>query len=190
VQPLSLFTARMVMAKMRLCAVATMMVILAAGCTSKPKDAAVATAGDGPGGVARASGSGGSDTDKMIAYARCMREHGVPMSDPQVGEDGGIKIDAEVDPQTMEKATDACRTLNPGARGNQDSVDPDAFERSYEFARCMRQNGVGDFPDPGQRGEFNVPPEAERDPDFATATRTCQVENPWTGASPTPGSGR
>src|SRR3712207_9322153 len=55
--------------------------------------------------------------DAATKFARCMRENGVDMPDPQVGEDGGLIIrgpgapgaEVKVSVQQMRKADEACR---------------------------------------------------------------------------------
>jgi hypothetical protein len=56
---------------------------------------------------------------------------------------------ASVDPNTpaYEKAMDACRDLVPsGFTGNGRSSEQQ--DAALEFAKCVRDNGVPDFPDP------------------------------------------
>lgn len=64
------------------------------------------------------------DLDKMLAFAQCMREHGIPMDDPTA--DGGIRIqigstDAgsgaaapPINEQKLQAAHTACSSLLPG----------------------------------------------------------------------------
>jgi len=63
---------------------------------------------------------------QALAFAECMREHGVDMPDPRFDENGGIGImiggpDApRIDPETMQAAQEACGGLMgpvPGADG-------------------------------------------------------------------------
>lgn len=67
------------------------------------------------------------DQAKFLAYAKCMREHGVDMPDPEF-EGGGVKMRiggpgmAEVDQGTMDAAQKACQSalpqqMRPGAGG-------------------------------------------------------------------------
>ncbi len=71
----------------------------------------------GPGGGAPLSAE---DQEKFLAFARCMREHGVPMPDPEF-EGGGVKLKigepgrAELDRGKVEAAQKACRSILPEA---------------------------------------------------------------------------
>jgi hypothetical protein len=94
-----------------------------------------------------------------LDYAKCMREHGVDMPDPQFNTDGGgggvaIQIGgpgAEIDPEEMQAADDACKSIMEEIRGQFEPPDPEQLERmkqeALEFAECMREHGV-DMPDP------------------------------------------
>ena len=96
--------------------------------------------------------------DAALEFARCMREHGVDMPDPQVtegpgGQGGGvmIQIDGEFDQEEMQEAQEACQPIMESAVGSFEAPDPEEVERMQEqmidFAECMREHGI-DFPDP------------------------------------------
>jgi hypothetical protein len=101
--------------------------------------------------------AGGSPTSQMLAYAGCMRSHGVPtFPDP----DGSGEIPkAQVvsarrdDPARFDSADIACRHLLPSGGGNGETPaeiaqDWNAFRR---FTRCMRSHGVSNWPEPTSR---------------------------------------
>lgn len=46
------------------------------------------------------------------------------------------------------------------------------LERLPAFAECMRENGVGDFPDPGPDGTIQYQGDSDR-PEFASASEKC-----------------
>ncbi len=92
--------------------------------------------------------------DALVDFARCMREHGIDMPDPQTSSDGGgiaITLDEDVEPEEMEAAQQACRPIMDEAFGEMEPPSPEemeaAQERMLEHARCMREHGV-DMPDP------------------------------------------
>jgi hypothetical protein len=92
----------------------------------------------------------------MLAYAGCMRSHGVPtFPDPTAG--GQIDKTQVVaarrdDPSRFDAADTACRHLAPnGGNGEtpaEIALDWSAFRK---FARCMRSDGVSNWPDPTSR---------------------------------------
>lgn len=50
--------------------------------------------------------------DKALKMARCMREHGIDMPDPQAGKGGGTAIDidpSQLDDPAFQRAQEACR---------------------------------------------------------------------------------
>jgi hypothetical protein len=158
------------------------LLVLAAGCAKKDDGKDVATAGGAPSAAASAAGS---DQDKMLKYVQCLRDHGAQVADP--GPDGGMKADG-VDPAVVQKASEACRDLDPGSpSGNRRSLDPEAQKRALAYAKCMRQNGVAEFPDPSDNGAFNVG-KADKDPDLKKAEQACAAANPFTAPSAGPTS--
>jgi hypothetical protein len=55
-------------------------------------------------------------------------------------------------------------------------------EQGIEFAQCMRDNGVPDFPDPDPDGQLRGLGHEERgDPKFSAAMETCRQKLPGGG---------
>ncbi len=129
--------------------------------------------------------------DAMVDFARCMREHGVNVADPQTsggGAGGGgvmIEIGDGIDPEEMEAAQEACQPLMADAIGDFEPPDPEELERMQEqmleFAKCMREHGV-DFPDPvfsGDGASIQISGEAAIGSDgdgMTEAQEACQAE--------------
>jgi hypothetical protein len=147
---------------------------------------------DGSDGDSSANTADPSDTDPedaMVDFARCMREHGVDIPDPQTsgGEAGGVMIEVgdDIDPEEMEAAQKACQPLMADAIGNFEPPDPEELERMQEqmldFAKCMREHGV-DFPDPvfsGDGASVQISGGAAIGPDgdgMTEAQEACQAE--------------
>ena len=107
--------------------------------------------------VPAASGSAApsvAPADAMLAFAKCMREHGVDMPDPVVNADGGmtVSIGAEggkpIDTKTMQAADEACKHLMPARPdGGPTQMTPEQQDAMLAFAKCMREHGVN-MPDP------------------------------------------
>ena len=110
-----------------------------------------------------------------------MRENGVPeFPDPELNGDGGMmmKLPNGIDQEAMEKASEACEEFRPKGGGNFSEEDRAEMEETMlEYADCMRENGVPDFPDPdfsegGARlGGKGIDPE---DPAFEKANKACE----------------
>jgi hypothetical protein len=101
--------------------------------------------------------SGGSknatNRDKAMKFAECVRVNGVSaFPDPDASGEltiDGIANGSSLDTSTaaFKKAIGACKDLEPGGfMGHKRSAQEQ--ERALEFAQCMRDNGVKDFPDP------------------------------------------
>ena len=105
--------------------------------------------------------------EAMLAFTKCMKEHGVdiqvatitgdaggPVGGVQIGgPDAGTEVQpatGEFDPKAMEEADKACRDLLPagGMLGDPNAtMDPALADQLLKFAQCMRDHDV-DFPDP------------------------------------------
>jgi hypothetical protein len=106
----------------------------------------VVTGGDNRAGTAAPSGSGVPAGD-LTAFARCLRDNGVDVSDPAPAT-GRLEFGParRADPQAFQRAIQQCRHLMPaGALGAQ--LSPEQIEQLRQFAQCMREHGV-DLPDP------------------------------------------
>ena len=142
--------------------------VLLVGCSSSPPSSTPSTG--------QPSGAPSSaPTPSGEAFAACMRDHGVEMSDPDP-QTGVPQLPDDVDPTApaVKKALAACEELMPpGVRDESD--DPD--EGQYlKFAQCMRKNGLPDFPDPqpGSDGGMFGDGVKRDDPAFQKAAAACQ----------------
>jgi hypothetical protein len=132
--------------------------------------------------------------EAMLAFARCMREHGIDVPDPDSS--GRVRIqgpggaagkerpsDAQV--ERFQEAQEACGDLLDDARPVELSEEDRAAmqEAMLAYARCMRGEGL-DFPDPefgeGGRGGFTIRARGPRDggpgdEEFEAADEKCRV---------------
>jgi hypothetical protein len=121
---------------------AASMALLSASCSGGPSAA-------GAGGP---SNAGGSAHSRELAYARCVRSHGVP-NFPDPGSSG------EFNKTTLEQlaasnsqyptATQTCAHLLPNSGGGPTAAQVrQEWTGMASFARCMRSHGVPGWPDP------------------------------------------
>lgn len=85
-----------------------------------------------------------------LAFAECMREHGIDMPDPEVNGEGGVGIAVGGEPgneEEMQAAMEACEHFLEDAAGERRELDPEMLDRMVDFAACMREHGI-DMPDP------------------------------------------
>jgi hypothetical protein len=127
----------------RLAALA-MVALIGAGCSDEPAE------------NGNAGNKNATNRDKAMKFAACMRQNGVrEFPDPDAS--GSLTIDgvlngSSLDPSTpaWKQATRACKELEPpGFTGDKDVSDEEQ-EARLEFAQCIRDNGVEDFPDPAR----------------------------------------
>ena len=79
-----------------------------------------------------------------------MRAHGVPsFPDPKGGGGGNNLAGTGINPQSpaFKSARLACAKLAPAATGRVRATEPQ-FLAALMFAKCMRNEGFPDFPDP------------------------------------------
>jgi hypothetical protein len=142
------------------------------------------TACGGSGGGGTGTGSGDSDDPQaqMLAFAQCMRQHGVDMPDPEVDSKGRVRmrIGSKDTPRaTMEAAQQACQDKAPKMGGGGDEDDNPQFqEYGLKLAQCMREHGFEKFPDPTGNG-IRITPDMGIDPDdpaFQQAQSDCEDE--------------
>jgi hypothetical protein len=121
--------------------------------------------------------------DKQVAYARCMRQHGIDMPDP--GGSGSLRIQTKKGQtmQDIQAAMTACRSKSPTNGGSAGAAGKSTVDM-VAFARCMRQHGI-DMADPQPNGgggfRFSLPRDAQSNPHFTTAEQACAKYFPMAG---------
>lgn len=115
---------------------------------------------DDGGGVASLSEDSGSDSDadsgdseeEALQWARCMRDEGVDIPDPETDADGSVRLGrvevgpgGDIDPEAFQAAIDKCG--EPPGREMSEQDQSKMQDAALEFAKCMRDKGY-DFPDP------------------------------------------
>ncbi|HEU4349421.1 MAG TPA: hypothetical protein VFR35_16720 [Actinoplanes sp.] len=152
-----------------------------AGCAAA-EDArdGVATAGGAtPAPSASSTSAGAGDAgENGLRFAQCMREQGMTwFEDPVPGERGiRVAVPKGQDKEKVDAAMEACRKFLPNG-GEPPKLDAEALEQARQMAKCMRENGVPGFPDPGANGEIQL--DAGKlgmgpgDPTFDAAEKAC-----------------
>jgi hypothetical protein len=155
--------------------------LVAAACSSPAKTGT----GAGP--------AGGSARHSELAYARCMRVHGIT-SFPDPNAHGEIAVNAGpgtgLDPKSpqFKSANNACKSLLPPRRALSPAQQAAARAQALKYSRCMRAHGISDFPDPNSQGGIALQPKPGGDldpnnPQFQTANKACQHDLPGKGGS-------
>jgi hypothetical protein len=117
-----------------------------------------------------------------LAYARCMRAHGVP-DFPDPDSNGQFNVDPHSASSQETAANHACHHLLTAGRQANAAQQQHMLGQLVQYARCMRAHGVPNFPDPGTTnggigehagmgfdlGSINV-----HSPQFQSADQACQ----------------
>jgi len=144
--------------------------------------ALVPAAGCGGSPAGHATQSDPARQGRAVAFARCMRSHGVPgWPDPSSsGVFDKSKLTTQrlgAAPSTVGAAQNACRRLLPnGGVGPSPAQVQRAKAQGLRYAACVRGHGVPGFPDPGSDGRIPDPGTVGIDqgsPRFEAANRAC-----------------
>ena len=155
----------------------------ACGGGGSARDVATVNSSSGSASANGGGGNGGSrdPQEEMLAFAKCMREHGVDMPDPKIGANGTAQFEVPGNPNDpkFKAAQSTCQQQTGGGilTGNGPGrADPKVQDAMLRFARCMRAHGVARFPDPGGQGLL-LGPDSGVDPTspaFKAAQKACQ----------------
>jgi hypothetical protein len=167
-------------------------VLLVTGCgASGPSSSGVATLPSpsaGSAGVARTAPplASGGQTAQALAYAQCVRAHGVP-NWPDPNGSGGFdktKLTSQhlgVSDSLLQAAGTACRPLLTSGGSGSRGPDPAEVQQALMFSGCMRRHGMSNFPDPDGSGRIPDPASLGIDqgaPRFEAANQACGAYRP------------
>jgi hypothetical protein len=151
-----------------------------AACGGGDKRGGVASLGDGKATSTTSAGGSQDEQQADLAYARCMRQHGINMPDPKV-EAGGrtewqLPSGVRKDDPKFKAARQACRQYRENG-GEAQRPNPQQLQEMLAFVRCMRRHGIN-MPDPTPDGGFpdrgrGISPRDRDDPKFKAAERAC-----------------
>jgi hypothetical protein len=123
-----------------------------------------------------ASASASADPDAMLHFSQCMRAQGITWFPDPV--DGKMEVAAPkgTDHTKMDAAQEACKKFLPNG-GEPPKMSAEQLEQARNMAKCMRENGIPNFPDPDPNGELAI--DASKlgagpgDPTFDKAEKAC-----------------
>jgi hypothetical protein len=145
----------------------------------------VVLAACGSSATTNASGDSSTSTayQKALAYAQCIRTHGVPnYPDPnskgQFIIQNGSSAPPSVSATVANAAAKACQKLLPPSMAQgppKGSQGAKATGQGLKFAACMRSHGEPSFPDPASNGAFTLPSGMNAESSqFQAAEKACQ----------------
>jgi hypothetical protein len=112
------------------------------------------------GGATTSQASSAADQAKALAFARCMRSHGVSNFPDPSGSGGGLRLQIQKTPNSIsvngvevngpafQSAMTACRSYLPNGGHPTAAQTAKAKAQALAMSRCMRSHGVPNFPDP------------------------------------------
>lgn len=136
--------------------------VVLAGCGGSSSSPGVAHLSPGKSASSASAGAGSASPDSTagpeqagLAFAKCMRASGVAdFPDPKPGGGFLFRAGAGMNPSSpsFKAAQEKCQKLLPGGGppgpGATTDPSPQTLARFLKIARCMRDHGVEDFPDP------------------------------------------
>jgi hypothetical protein len=161
-----------------------------AACGGDDSSGGNSSGGNSSGGASSAGDRESKARDAQLKYARCMRENGVDMPDPTFDAGGGTLQTGpgeEVPPAKLREAEQACEKyleeIEPPKLSEEQQQE--MRDAALAQARCMREQGIENFPDPtfGKDGGAEIRIEKgsgidPSDPDFKQAEEACRDKAP------------
>ena len=143
------------------------LLLAACGGSSTPGVAAVGTA---------TTAGGSSQQDGALAFAQCMRRHGVPdFPDPDAqGQFPSFRTGTSK--QISARADGVCRHLLPSGGIGTPQQRAQKLTFALKVAHCLRSHGYPTFPDPTTQGQ-RIPPEINTEsPQFQSTETSCEQQ--------------
>jgi hypothetical protein len=144
--------------------------------------AAACSSASSSGGASESPGGSGSG---VLAYAKCMRSHGIT-DFPDPNAQGGFSATNGLDPSSPQytAANSACKSLTGAA--TPPPYNPSTAAALLKYAECMRSHGITDFPDPNAQGHLDVKGTKgsdlnPTDPKYQAASSACSADLPGSG---------
>jgi hypothetical protein len=153
--------------------------------TSSAGTSSAGTSSAGTSSAGTSSKATSSLANQAVAYAGCMRTHGVPnFPDPKVssrGNENSVKVAvpaSEANNPHFQSAQQACRKLLPGGEPGSHPISPQEQAQYLRLAACIRSHGVPSFPDPRfSEGGVHLPKGSvnPRSPQVHAAEQACRL---------------
>jgi len=116
---------------------------LAVGCGQTGDGPGVATANNTSGGLEAPAADPGARHQQYLA---CMRAEGIEVQEDPGGR-GGPVLPAGVPAEKVNAALAVCRRYLPDG-GEPTKLSAEDIQKMYQYSRCIREQGVPEYPDP------------------------------------------
>ena len=150
-----------------------LIVLLLAGCSPS----------DGSGGATTTTSGQQAASAVLREFVRCARANGMPnLPDLRLDSNGQVSV-PEGTPEPPKSVERACRSIwerLPASAAGDRGRPPADIQALLRYARCMREHGIADFPDPQADGRFPLPASLRggKTPSFLRANQACRQLNP------------
>jgi hypothetical protein len=150
-----------------------LLVVLLAGCSTS----------GGSGAATTTTGGQQAAAAVLREFVRCARANGMPTL-PDLGLDSNGQVSVPPGtPEPPKRVERACRSIwerLPASASGEQGRPPADVQALVGYARCMREHGIADFPDPQADGRFPLPPSLRggKTPRFMQAMQACRQLNP------------
>jgi hypothetical protein len=150
-----------------------LVVVLLAGCSASGGSGAATTTTSGQQAAAAV----------LREFVRCARANGMPnLPDLRLDSNGQVSIPPGT-PEPPKSVERACRSIwerLPASASGEQGRSPADVQALLGYARCIREHGIADFPDPAADGRFPLPQSLRggKTPRFVQAMRACRQLNP------------
>jgi hypothetical protein len=153
--------------------VGLLVVVLLAGCSASGGSAGATTTTSGQQAAAAV----------LQEFVRCARANGMPnLPDLRLDSSGQVSLPPGTPdpPKSVERACQSILERLPASASGEQGRPPADMQALLAYARCMREHGIADFPDPQADGRFPLPQSLRggKTPQFVRAMRACRQLNP------------
>jgi hypothetical protein len=144
--------------------------LLAVGCSGGGSPGVASIASSTARGAAGSSATASSQTHALLVVGQCLRQHGIPNApDPTIATSGPAQGQVILDKaafrdipsSVLSRAMLACQIPLEKAGiktsgGPNAGASPQQIQYLLAFARCVRDHGFPNFPDPNSEGGFDL----------------------------------
>src|ERR1035441_1242440 len=157
--------------------------VAACGGSASPGVASLSSSTPTTSGAAAPGGSAAANYSDAVAYAKCMRPHGVG-NFPDPNSQGGFQLGGSgsatpANAPAYSSASKACQHLLPKGSPLTPAQQSKIEATALKYSKCMRSHGVVNFPDPDpNQPSINLGGNESIDhhtPQFQAATKTCRA---------------
>jgi hypothetical protein len=139
------------------------------------------------GGSAGATTTTGGQRDAAAVWRElvaCARANGMPnLPDPQIDSNGRADFPNGTPdpPASVRRACQSIYDRLPASARDEQERPPADIQALLRYARCMREHGVADFPDPDAAGDFRASAGSTdpKTPSFQRAMQACRQLDPY-----------